>query len=169
MKPGFLFLALIILGTAKATSPPPLQVELTSAEMKSRKIAFKIHRYQQSSIELRLPKQLLVKNFWLVPHITYVLVKNKAGGIIASTTNWVASNEDLFITSSYDHAKTDLSVSITYRCPETGSSGCYGAATFTMPSVSKFFDANPDAVNLPLKCRKVPGAPLEMYDCTESE
>jgi hypothetical protein len=167
--PVFLFLALVVFGTAKAIPPPPDRVELTSAEMKGRNIAFKIHRYRESSIELRFPKRLLVKDSWLVPYYTYLVVKNKAGDTIASTTNQVLDNENPSISGAYDHAISDLSVSITYGCPQAGSSSCHGATTFAMSSVSRFFDANADAVNLPLKCRKVADAPLDMDDCTERD
>jgi len=169
IKPVFLLLALMVFGMAKALPPPLDQVELTSAEMKSRKIAFKIHRYQESSIELRLPKRLRVKDSWLVPYSTYLVVKNKAGDMIASTTNQVLDNENPSFSGVYDHAVSDLSVSITYGCPQTDRGSCHGATRFVMSSVSRFFDANPDAVNVPLKCRKVVDAPLDMYDCTEPD
>lgn len=157
-----------VFGMSKAfANVPPEYVELTSAEMKSRGFTFKIDRYNDhASIELKFPSQLRGREAWLVPLYTYVVIKNKSGEVIASTTNWVVKNDTLTIVSSYNTALSDLSIAIDYGCPITGSPGFGCGTTFRIASVSKFFDENPDAINLPLKCRKVPGYKLEILDCT---
>jgi hypothetical protein len=163
----FLSLALLFFCAPRTwATVPPDYVELTRAEMQSRQFAFKIHRYDaMSSIELNFPKQALGRDFWLVPYSTYIVVKTKAGEVIASTHNRVENNEVLLIDASYNHLISDVSVSITYGCART--SGCHGATTFAIPSISKLIEANPDALNLPLHCREVPGSVVKMYDCTE--
>jgi hypothetical protein len=147
---------------------PPDYVELTRAEMQGRQFTFKIHMYDAwSTIELQFPKRSRGREFWLVPYSTYIVVKAKAGEVIASTPNHVENNEVLSIGASYNHLISDVSVSITYGCARADTNECYGATTFAIPSVSKFIDANPDALNLPIHCQKVPGSAIEILDCTK--
>jgi hypothetical protein len=49
----------------------------------------------------------------------------------------------------------------------SGGSEFHGAAITRISSVSKFFEANPEAVNLQLKCRRVLISRLRIWDCTE--
>lgn len=161
-------LTLAVTLPALATAPPPNEVELTRAEMQSKQFSFKIRKNGTStSIDLRFPGRLLAKEFRLVPHSTSVVIRNKAGNDIARTDNWVANNEVLSIDTSYNHVMSDASVAVTYVCAKASNDGCYGATIFRISSVSKFIEANPDAVNLPLKCKKVPGSAIEMFDCTQ--
>jgi hypothetical protein len=148
-------------------SVPPDHKEPTRAEMKVLGFKYKIQRDEVSStIDLRFPKSVFTERFALVPHMTDVVVKNSAGEVIAKTTNWIADNEFMSIVTSYNHKISDLSVSITYACARRDDSGCYGATTFSIPSVSKFIDANPDLVNLRPKCRNVTST---IIDCTKYE
>lgn len=166
----FVFFSLMLAVTlpALATPAPPTQVELTRAEMQNKQFTFKIRKDgARTSINLHFPGRLLAKEFRLVPHSTSVLIRNKAGDDIAMTDNWVANNEVLSIDTSYNHLTADASVAITYVCAKAGNDGCYGATIFRMSSISKFIEANPDAVNLPLTCKKVPGTAIEMFDCTQ--
>jgi hypothetical protein len=147
---------------------PPDYVELTSEEMKNRGFTFKINKYDETAlIELKFPERLLVKGSSLVPRYTYVVIKNKDGDVIASTTNPVENSLLRTVDTSYKHTLSDSSVSIGWGCPTSGASECHGAAITRISSVSKFFEANPDAANLPLKCRKVPNSKLEIWNCTE--
>jgi hypothetical protein len=165
---NFLFLALMLFNTSRAfASVPPDHKEPTRAEMRAMGFKYKIQKDDASStIDLRFPKKVHSGRFALVPHITDVVVKNSAGEEIAKTTNWIADNELMSVVTSYDHKVSDLSVSITYACARRGNSGCYGATTVNIPSLSKFIDANPDLVNLRPKCRKVTST---INDCTKYE
>lgn len=161
-----LFFALVFIATLRAfASVPPDYKEPTRAEMRSLGFKYKIQRGGvKSSIDLRFPKSVRSERFALVPHSTDVVVRKLTGEVIAETTNWVAGNEYMSIVTSYDHTVSDLSVSITYTCAMRGKNGCYGATTLSIPSVSKFIDANPDLVNLRPRCRNVSSV---VVDCTK--
>lgn len=94
------------------------------------------------------------------------MIKNSAGEVIAGTIDSVAVNQFMALGTSYDHKVADVSVSVTYACINRSKSGCYGATTFSIPSVSKFIVANPDALNLQPKCRNVTSM---IIDCTQYE
>lgn len=150
---------------AWATSPPNY-VELTSAELANRKFKFDIQRIDtRSSIELNFPGKAYINGFWLVPSSTYVVVKNKDGKVIAWTINYVKASTPMSIMTSYDHDISDMSVSITYKCEHP--TGCFGAATFGISSISKFIEANPHADGLQPKCHKFRGQMVEIVNCKE--
>lgn len=163
---NFLFFALLLITTMNAfASVPPDYKEPTRVEMRALGFKYKIQKDEvSSSFDLRFPKSVRNERFTLVRHSTDVVVKNLAGEVIAKTINWVAGNEFMSIVTSYDHKISDLSVSITYTCARRGEKGCYGATTLSIPSVSKFIDANPDLVNLRPKCRNVTST---VVDCTK--
>jgi hypothetical protein len=145
----FLFLALSLIATLNAfASVPPDYKEPSRAEMHALGFEYQIQRNEAgSSIDLRFPKSVRNERFTLVPHSTDVVVRNLAGEVIARTNNWVGGNEFMSVVSSYDHKISDISVSITYACATRSKRGCYGATTLSIPSVSRFIDANPDLVN----------------------
>lgn len=148
-------------------SVPPDYIEPTRAEMKTLGFKFAIQRRgSSSSIELRFPKHVRAKGFSLVPDTTQIVVKNSAGEVIATTTNWVSDNEFMSVETSYNHEVSDVSVSVTYACERRRKNDCYGASTFSIPSISKFIVANPDAVNLRPRCRNVTSI---LIDCTKYE
>lgn len=165
---SFLFIVFMCIGSLQAiASAPPDHKEPSRAEMKSLGFKYRLLRDAGgSTIDLHFPKSVPGERFTLVPHSTAVVVKNSAGEVIARTINWVADNEFLSVLTSYDHKISDLSVSITYVCPRKGSKGCYGATTYSIPSVSAFIDANPDIVNLRPKCRNITSI---IVDCTKYE
>jgi hypothetical protein len=167
----FLLFGLSILGTPEVLATVPSDyVELTSAAMKSRGFTFEINKDNDHAwIDLKFPGKIFSKDEMLVPLYTYVVVKDMAGDMIASTTNWVVKNDTLNIVSSYNPRLSDMSISINYGCPITGSVQFRCGTVFRISSVSKFFDENPDALNLPLKlmCTKVQGSTVEVFDCTE--
>jgi len=162
----FLLFALVLITSSRAfASVPPEYKEPTRAEMKALGFKYKIQRDDaSSSIDLRFPKSVRNQRFTLIPHSTEVIVKNLEGGVIARTTNWVKGNEFMSIVTSYEHKVSDLSVSVTYTCAKWGENGCYGATTLSIPSVSRFINANPDLVNLRPKCRNVTET---VIDCTK--
>lgn len=148
-------------------SVPPDYKEPTRAEMKSMGFKYRLMKDEAgSSIDWNFPKSVRGERFALVPHSTQVIVRNLAGEEIAKTDNWVAGNNFMSILTSYDHKISDVSLSITYACARKDTSGCYGATTLSIPSVSKFIDANPDLVNLRPKCRNVTSM---IIDCTKYE
>lgn len=145
---------------------PPSYFELTSAELTNWKFKFDIQRIDtQSAIDLNFPEQVFVNGFWLVPSSTYVVVKNESERVIAWTINYVKGNTPKSIVTSYDHHVSDVSVSVTYKCGH--ATGCFGAATFGISSISKFIEANPDADGLQPKCHKVTGQMVELVNCKE--
>lgn len=148
---------------------PPEYVEPTRSEMKSLGFKFAITKDNVgSSLDWRYPKHVRNQHSSLGPSTTEVTVKNTAGKVIARITNSVSSTEFMALSTSFDHKVSDVSVSVTYACTNKSRSknGCYGATTYSIPSVSKFIAANPDALNLRPKCRKV----TEMViDCTKYE
>lgn len=164
-KNFFVFALFFITALRVFASVPPDYKEPTRAEMRALGFKYRIQRDEvSSSIDLRFPKTVRGEQFEFVPHSTDVVVKNLAGEVIAHTTNWVAGNEFMSIETSYNHKVSDLSVSITYTCARRGENGCYGATRLSIPSVSKFIDANPDLVNLRPKCRNVSSI---IVDCTK--
>ena len=162
-----LFTAIMLFPALRAySSAPPEYKEPTRAEMKDLGFKLKIDRYgDTSSIDLRFPKQVLGEQFALSLHSTDRVVNNFAGGVIARATNWNEDNGMMPIVTAYNHRVSDVSVSVTYACAREAKRGCYGAATFRIPSVSKFIDANLDLVNLLPTCRKVTST---IFDCTEN-
>lgn len=160
------FFALALLSASRAiASVPPDYKEPARAEMK--KLGFKYRLSKNatgSSIDLHFPKSVRTGRFTLVPHSTDVIVNDLAGVEISRSTNWVADSDFRSVLSSYNHKVADVSVSVTYACGKTGDSECYGAATFSIPSVSKFIDANPDIVNLRPICRNITRL---IIDCTK--
>jgi hypothetical protein len=164
----FLFCAHIPFATLSAfATAPPEYVEPTRAEMKSLGFKFAINRDNAgSSIDWRFPKHVRNKSFTLAPHSTTIVVTDLAGKVIARTTNWISDNPFMSLDTSYDHKVSDVSVAVTYACGRGSKKGCYGATTFSIPSVSKFILANPDAVNLRPKCRRVTDV---IVDCTKYE
>lgn len=160
----FSIFAALVTPRAEAMVPPEY-VELTRDEMSSLGFKFTLRRGETgSSIDLQFPKQLRVNRFGLVPHSTTLVVRDANGNEIARALNWVAENEFRSIMSSYREAETDLTIAVTYACPRKAKNGCYGAKTFEIPSVSRFFDSNPNYVNLPQICKMVSA---NVYDCTE--
>jgi hypothetical protein len=160
-----LVFALFSMSRALATVPPDY-FELTSTELTNRKFKFDIQRIDtQSSIDLDFPEQVFVNGFWLVPSSTYVVVKNKDGKVIAWTINYIKGSAPKSIVTSYDHDVSDVSVSVTYKCEH--ATGCFGAATFGISSISKFIEANPDADGLQPKCHKFTGEMVEIVNCKE--
>lgn len=161
------FLAILFSSLRANATVPPEYKEPTRAEMKS--LGFKYRLLKDaagSTIDLHFPKSVRGERFALVPHSTTVIVRNLAGEEISRATNWVAGNNFMSILTSYDHKVSDVSLSITYACASKGYSGCYGATTLSIPSVSKFMDANPDLVNLRPKCRNITSM---IIDCTKYE
>lgn len=155
---------LSITSRACASVPPDLR-EPSSAELKDLGFKFKIQRDEvNSSIDLRFPKNVRARGFHLVPHITDLVVRNRAGKEIARASNWVADNEFRSIVTSYDHKVSDLSVSVTYACARKSGGQCSGAIRFSIPSVSKFIDANPDVLNMRPRCRNISSM---VIDCTD--
>lgn len=133
--------------------------------MKSLGFKFAINRQaDSSSIDWHFPKYIRNNSFSLTPHSTAVVVKDVAGNVIARTTNWISDNEIKILTSSFNHEISDISISVTYACGRSSKKGCYGATTFSIPSVSKYILANPDAVNLRPKCSRVTDM---IVDCTK--
>lgn len=167
--PKFLmFFSIMFVGSLSANaSVPPDYKEPTRAEMKNLGFKYRLLKDEAgSSLDLHFPKSMQVGRFTLFPNSTNVIVKNSAGEVIARTKNWVAGNEFMSILTSYNHKVSDIAVSVTYACARAVDSECYGATTFSIPSVSKFFDANPDIVNLRPKCRNLTSA---ISDCTKYE
>jgi hypothetical protein len=161
------FLVILFSSLSANASVPPEYKEPTRAEMKSLGFKYRILKDAAgSTIDWHFPKSVRGERFSLVPHSTTVIVRNLAGEEIARTTNWVAGNNFMSIETSYDHKVSDVSMSITYACASKGESGCYGATTLSIPSVSKFMDANPDLVNLRPKCRNITSL---VIDCTKYE
>jgi hypothetical protein len=161
------FLVIFFCSLDANASVPPEYKELTRAEMKS--LGFKYRLLKDaagSTMDWHFPKSVRGDRFTLVPHSSRVIVRNLAGDEIGRTTNWVAGNNFMSIETSYDHKVSDVSLSITYTCPGKGESGCYGATTLGILSVSKFMDANPDLVNLRPKCRNITSL---VIDCTKYE
>lgn len=161
------FLVILFRSLSANASVPPEYKEPTRAEMKSLGFKYRILKDAAgSTIDWYFPKSVRGERFSLVPHSTTVIVRNLAGEEIARTTNWVAGNNFMSIETSYDHKVSDVSMSITYACASKGDSGCYGAKTLSIPSVSKFMYANPDLVNLRPKCRNITSL---VIDCTKYE
>lgn len=163
-----LVILVILFSSLRANaSVPPEYKEPTRAEMKSLGFKYRLLKGASgSTMNWHFPKSVRGERFALVPHSTTVIVRNLAGEEIARTTNWVAGNNFMSIETSYDHKVSDVSMSITYACASKGDSGCYGATTLSIPSVSKFMDANPDLVNLRPKCRNITSM---VIDCTKYE
>lgn len=156
----------LITGKAFALAPPESR-ELTRADMKSLGFKFAIKRDNAtSSIDLRFPKQVLTERFAMVPHTTDIVVRNTAGQVIASTTNWISGNSDTSLETSYNHKVSDVSVTLTYACEKSRKTACHGASQLRIPSVSTFIAANPDAVNLRPICRKLTSL---IVDCSQYE
>lgn len=162
----FCVLMLCITGRAFASVPPEYK-ELTRAEMRSLGFKFAIKRDNvSSSIDLRFPKHVLVERFRMIPHTTDIVVKNTAGQVLATATNWISGNDDRSLDTSYNHKVSDVTVTVTYACEKARKDGCYGATRLRILSVSSFIVSNPDAVNLLPKCRKVTSL---VIDCTQYE
>ena len=164
----FLLFVFVLFSSMRANaSTPPEYKEPTRAEMKSLGFKYRLLKDEAgSSIDWHFPKSIRGERFALVPHSTSIVVKNLAGEKIATSTNWVEGNNFMSILTSYDHKVANVSLSITYTCARKNGSGCYGATTLSIPSVSKFMDANPDLVNLRPKCRNITGM---IIDCTKYE
>ena len=154
---SFLFCAHILFTTSSAlANVPPEYVEPTRAQMKSLGLKFAIDRNNAiSSIDWHFPKHVLNREFSLVPHTTNIIVKDLSGNVIARATNGISGSPIMSFDTSYNHKVTDVSISVTYACGRSSKKGCYGATTLSIPSVSKFILANPDALNLRPKCQKV--------------
>lgn len=164
----FLFCAHILFTTSNAlANVPPEYVEPTRAQMKSLGFKFAINRNNAvSSIAWHFPKHVRNREFSLVPHTTNIIVKDLSGTVIARTTNGISGSPIMSFDTSYNHNVSDVLISVTYACGRGSKKGCYGATTLSIPSVSKFILANPDALNLRPKCQKV----TEMVvDCTKYE
>ncbi|MGI4844327.1 MAG: hypothetical protein ACRYF7_13525 [Janthinobacterium lividum] len=135
--------------------------------MKSLGFKFAIERNDiASGIEWHFPRHVRNRFFKLSPHTTTILVKDLDGKLIARTENRVADSPFRSTSTSYDHHVADVSVTVTYACGKDSEKECYGATTYTIPSVSKFILANPDAVNLKPKCQKLTDL---IIDCTKYE
>lgn len=151
---------------AFASVPPELK-EPTRAELRDLGFKYKIQRDEvNSTIDLRFPEKVRFGRFALVPHTTDVVVKTPAGEVIARSSNWISDNRFRSIVTSYNHKISDLAVSVTYACATKAERGCYGATTISIPSSSKFINANPDLVNIRPKCRNVTSI---VVDCTKYE
>jgi hypothetical protein len=163
----FLFCAHIPLTISSAfAGVPPEYVEPTRAHMKSLGFKFAINKNgSSSSIEWHFPKVVRNKLFALAPHSTNIVVTDRAGKVIARTTNRV-SDQSMALYTSYNHEVSDVSVAVSYTCGRSSEKECYGATTFIIPSVSKFIRANPDALNLRPKCQRVTDM---VIDCTQYE
>ncbi|SFG87195.1 hypothetical protein SAMN05518865_1213 [Duganella sp. CF458] len=151
---------------AFASVPPDLK-EPTRAELRELGFKYKIRKGEvNSTIDLHFPENVRAGQFALAPYITEIVVKDSAGEVIAESTNWISDNRFKTVVASYNHKVSDVAISITYACTKRGENGCYGATTISIPSVSKFINANPDLVNLRPKCRNVTST---VVDCTKYE
>jgi len=165
---SFLLCASILITTSSAlANVPPEYAEPTRAQMKSLGFKFAINKNNAiSSIDWHFPKHVLNREFSLVPDTTDIIVKDLSGNVIARATNGISGSPIMSVDTSYNHKVSDVSISVTYACGRSRKKGCYGATTFSIPSVSKFILANPDALNLRPKCQKVTDV---IVDCTKYE
>jgi len=165
---SFLLCAYILITTSSAlANVPPEYAEPTRAQMKSLGFKFAINKNNAiSSIDWHFPKHVLTREFSLVPDTTDIIVKDLSGNVIARATNGISGSPIMSVDTSYNHKVSDVSISVTYACGRSSKKGCYGATTLSIPSVSKFILANPDALNLRPKCQKVTEV---IVDCTKYE
>jgi len=154
---SFLLCAYILITTSSAlANVPPEYAEPTRAQMKSLGFKFAINKNNAiSSIDWHFPKHVLTREFSLVPDTTDIIVKDLSGNVIARATNGISGSPIMSVDTSYNHKVSDVSISVTYACGRSSKKGCYGATTLSIPSVSKFILANPDALNYDRNVRKL--------------